>query len=35
MICILKPYGEIISEPYEIKHTIEELNQISRNYFKF
>ena len=25
MVCILKPYGEIIAEPYEIKHTDAEL----------
>lgn len=25
MVCILKPYGELIAEPYEIKHTDSDL----------
>ncbi len=28
MVCILKPYGEIIRKPYEIEHTEKELGEL-------
>ena len=28
-VCILKPYGEIISSPYEIMHTESQIGRIS------
>ena len=28
-ICILKPYGEIVSSPFEINHTEKELSEVS------
>ncbi len=31
MVCILKPYGEIVSAPYEVKHTKEQLNNLVKN----
>lgn len=27
-VCILKPYGEVISKPFEVKHTNSELNKL-------
>ena len=27
MICILKPYGEVVREAYEIQHSDSELNK--------
>lgn len=35
MICILKPYGEIISMPYEIKHTKEQLSILAKKINSF
>lgn len=35
MVCILKPYGEIISEPYEIKHTDADLKLLVQTILEF
>lgn len=34
-VCILKPYGEIIAEPYEIKHTDTELKLLVETISEF
>ncbi len=34
-VCILKPYGEIICSPYEIKHTESELLELSNSILRF
>lgn len=28
MVCILKPYGEMLVAPYEVVHTMPELNRL-------
>ena len=28
-VCIMKPYGEVIRSPYEVAHTINELQELS------
>ena len=35
MVCILKPYGEIIAEPYEIKHTDSDLKLLVETILEF
>ena len=34
-ICILKPYGEIVSSPFEIQHTEKELIDVSNMLLRF
>lgn len=34
-ICILKPYGEIISSPFEIRHTSKELSDVANMLLRF
>lgn len=34
-ICILKPYGEIVSSPFEIRHTEKELEDVSNMLLRF
>lgn len=35
MVCILKPYGELIAEPYEIKHTDSDLKLLVETILEF
>ena len=28
-VCILKPYGEIVAQPYEVRHTDQELGELA------
>lgn len=28
-VCILKPFGEVVSKPFEVKHTLEELKKLA------
>ena len=35
MVCILKPYGEVIAEPYEIKHTDSDLKLLVETISEF
>ena len=32
MVCMLKPYGEIIEKPYEISHTESEISKFIKHY---
>ena len=32
-VCILKPYGEIVSKPFNITHTQKDLNELSSMLF--
>lgn len=34
-VCILKPYGEVISKPFEIAHTEKELNELATMILRF
>lgn len=34
-VCILKPYGEIISAPFEIKHTEKALSELATMLLRF
>jgi len=29
MVCIMKPYGEVIASPYEVTHTEPEVNKLA------
>ena len=33
-ICILKPYGEIVSRPFEVCHTEKELSELTLMWYK-
>lgn len=34
-VCILKPYGEIISDPFEVNHTDKELSELATMLLRF
>ena len=34
-VCILKPYGEIVSKPFDIAHTAKDLNELSSMLLRF
>ena len=34
-VCILKPYGEIVSKPFDITHTEKDLNELSSMLLRF
>jgi transposase len=34
-VCILKPYGEIVSSPFEINHTEQELSELATMLLRF